>query len=332
MIGERIKNLRKEQGLSQEDLAKQLFISRQAVSLWEKGESYPSIDNLLMLKKLYGISIDEWLSDGEVVCGSKNNGFIASGNSADSAKKCPKSHKKLFIGITCAVVALIIAIMGICNLSARNKILYPLGKTNYNITKISPIIVENFPATSSHQLVFENANIQIEATLPDGYIKNDSADWLFNDENDNFVRFVILSKEQLNPFTNSKTDEYLNKLGLNNYLSRCLYALSADISSVNAFSSARDIYVAGAVRCIRSILGVENTCYSDIFMKNAMGITVGFALQWDYAKWSIYWHLGENLVLNVIIRDADIAKNPNTLATFLSSFQFSVKYASAQNS
>lgn len=62
-ISEKLLQLRKQNNLSQEDLANQLFITRQSVSLWEKGETVPSIDNLIMLKNLYGISIDEWVSD-----------------------------------------------------------------------------------------------------------------------------------------------------------------------------------------------------------------------------------------------------------------------------
>ena len=51
--------LRKEKGLSQEELADKLAVSRQAISKWERGESLPDTDNLIRLAKLYGVSIDE---------------------------------------------------------------------------------------------------------------------------------------------------------------------------------------------------------------------------------------------------------------------------------
>ena len=51
--------LRKEKGLSQEELADKLSVSRQAISKWERGESLPDTDNLIRLAKLYGVSIDE---------------------------------------------------------------------------------------------------------------------------------------------------------------------------------------------------------------------------------------------------------------------------------
>ena len=58
-LNERLAQLRKEHGLSQNDLADQLKVSRQAVSRWEQGLAVPSSDNLIYLSKLYGITLDE---------------------------------------------------------------------------------------------------------------------------------------------------------------------------------------------------------------------------------------------------------------------------------
>lgn len=55
-LGETIKALRTEKGMTQEFVAQQLGVSRQAVSKWESGTSEPSTSNLLALAKLYGIS------------------------------------------------------------------------------------------------------------------------------------------------------------------------------------------------------------------------------------------------------------------------------------
>lgn len=57
MIGDKIKNKRKELNLTQEYLAKELNISRQAVSKWEKGLSEPSMDNLVKLSGIFGVDI-----------------------------------------------------------------------------------------------------------------------------------------------------------------------------------------------------------------------------------------------------------------------------------
>ncbi len=66
-IANRLQKLRKEKGYSQEQLADELGISRQAVSKWERAEASPDTDNLICLAKLYGISLDELLNSDETV-------------------------------------------------------------------------------------------------------------------------------------------------------------------------------------------------------------------------------------------------------------------------
>ena len=61
-IGERLYNLRKEKGISQEALANELNVSRQSVSKWETGESTPDFDKIIPLCEFYGITSDELLS------------------------------------------------------------------------------------------------------------------------------------------------------------------------------------------------------------------------------------------------------------------------------
>lgn len=60
-IAERLAKRRREAGYSQENLAEQLGVSRQAVSKWERSESSPDTDNLIALAQLYGVSLDELL-------------------------------------------------------------------------------------------------------------------------------------------------------------------------------------------------------------------------------------------------------------------------------
>lgn len=64
---EKLQVLRKHRGLTQEELAAELFVSRTAVSKWESGRGYPSIDSLLTISRFFGVSIDSLLSGEEVL-------------------------------------------------------------------------------------------------------------------------------------------------------------------------------------------------------------------------------------------------------------------------
>ena len=66
-IANRLVELRKKSGLSQEELSEKLGISRQAVSKWERAEASPDTDNLICLAKLYGVSLDELLDTEQPV-------------------------------------------------------------------------------------------------------------------------------------------------------------------------------------------------------------------------------------------------------------------------
>ena len=61
MTANRLQQLRKENGYTQEVLAEKLGISRQSISKWERAEASPDTDNLLALAKIYGISVDQLL-------------------------------------------------------------------------------------------------------------------------------------------------------------------------------------------------------------------------------------------------------------------------------
>ncbi len=61
-LGNKLLNLRKEKGLSQEEVAEKLNVSRQTVSKWETDQSTPDFDKILPLCELYGISSDELLT------------------------------------------------------------------------------------------------------------------------------------------------------------------------------------------------------------------------------------------------------------------------------
>ncbi len=61
-LGEKLQELRKRKGLTQEELAEALYVSRTAISKWESGRGYPSIDSLKQISGYFSVSIDDLLS------------------------------------------------------------------------------------------------------------------------------------------------------------------------------------------------------------------------------------------------------------------------------
>lgn len=64
-VGEKIQYYRKKIGLSQEELGQRMLVSRQTVSLWEMDKTLPTVDNLIRLKEIFSVCIDDLLSEAE---------------------------------------------------------------------------------------------------------------------------------------------------------------------------------------------------------------------------------------------------------------------------
>ena len=66
-FNEKLQELRKQKGLTQEELAEKLYVSRTAISKWESGRGYPNIESLKAIAKFFSVTVDELLSSGEVL-------------------------------------------------------------------------------------------------------------------------------------------------------------------------------------------------------------------------------------------------------------------------
>ena len=64
---EKLQELRKSRGLTQEELAEELYVSRTAISKWESGRGYPSIDSLKEISNYFSVTIDELLSSEKIL-------------------------------------------------------------------------------------------------------------------------------------------------------------------------------------------------------------------------------------------------------------------------
>lgn len=66
-LHEKLQMLRKQRGLTQEELAEKLYVSRTAISKWESGRGHPSIESLKMIAEFFGVTVDELIRSGELV-------------------------------------------------------------------------------------------------------------------------------------------------------------------------------------------------------------------------------------------------------------------------
>lgn len=66
-FSKKLQELRKQKGLTQEELAQKLYVSRTAISKWESGRGYPSIDSLKEIAKFFCVTVDQLLSGEEVL-------------------------------------------------------------------------------------------------------------------------------------------------------------------------------------------------------------------------------------------------------------------------
>ena len=66
-FNEKLQELRKQRGITQEELAKSLYVSRTAISKWESGRGYPNIESLKAIAKFFSVTVDELLSTDEML-------------------------------------------------------------------------------------------------------------------------------------------------------------------------------------------------------------------------------------------------------------------------
>ncbi len=96
MLSDNIKKYRKENNMSQDELAEKLGVSRQSISLWENGQTQPTIDNIIALAKIFGISTDAILED--------------TGKTMPLHEKTITKNKKIILSIISAIITVVVII------------------------------------------------------------------------------------------------------------------------------------------------------------------------------------------------------------------------------
>ena len=148
-LSNNLKNIRKENNLSQEQLAEKLGVSRQAVSKWESGQSYPEMDKVLLICKLFNYNIDELMNENVKEVNetkeSKVNinkyvedffGFITKTVNMLSAMKTKQRIKCLTEQIIVSIfLAIIFAIIGAIGISVLELMFRGLGLNIYYVIR-----------------------------------------------------------------------------------------------------------------------------------------------------------------------------------------------------
>jgi len=106
-LGSKLKKFRESKSFSQEDVARKVGVTRQAVYKWERNKSYPDIDNLILLSELYEVTIDELI---------KESGDAREELDKKDKDECENENENdfgFFIGIVLVFVGIFIGIEGI---------------------------------------------------------------------------------------------------------------------------------------------------------------------------------------------------------------------------
>lgn len=154
-LAEQLKLYREKSGLSQASVAEELKISRQSISKWENGRGYPDIDNLVLLSKLYQVSIDELLQENEQLKEQiqKNNVEIE-----DKKKKLSFITQQMSSDKDEGLILLLLA-------GVSSFFIFPLG-----ILLSGFAIWRNKKTNSFYRLVYIVCAIALLLNLYDGYV------------------------------------------------------------------------------------------------------------------------------------------------------------------
>lgn len=112
-FNEKILDLRKKKGLSQEELGRELNVSRQTISKWESGKSYPDFEKLVLLSDFFDLTLDELMKDIDVQDIKEKNNYLVDISCFESTLKIIVNSFSYLGGaiIIITIVAVIISLL-----------------------------------------------------------------------------------------------------------------------------------------------------------------------------------------------------------------------------
>ena len=200
-FNEKLIELRKKQGLSQEELGNKLNVTRQTISKWELGQTTPEMDKLVEISKMFNISVDELINETTDTT-SKTVRIEDQTIKSEEDNKREKNMKMIIIGILVIVVILIVGKLAIA-LPIFNKVSKGIDNATDKQQNIVDRVLNTFDKTmdkveqDSGELSATdfNENIQMWGGTQIGPIVDKCLDNIINNNNDQSKKITVKYNE-----------------------------------------------------------------------------------------------------------------------------------------
>jgi transcriptional regulator with XRE-family HTH domain len=132
-FNKKLQEIRKQKGLTQEELARALYVSRTAISKWESGRGYPNIESLKAISKFFSVTVDDLLSTDEILTIAEEN---------------VKQKERCFCDIVCGILDVCMAFLYFLPFFSAKT---PVGAVPYSL--LSLVVVPSYLKISYFAIV-----------------------------------------------------------------------------------------------------------------------------------------------------------------------------------
>ncbi len=159
-IGSFLKDLRKEKGLTQEELAEMLNLNNRTISRWENARTMPDFDILIELAKFYDVSVEELLNGGRTAemmdrQTEKTLYDIAEYTNSEKERLMRNTHFFAWVGLVCWVIFLALELLGLADKGITENIASAAAGAAFGVS------IFNVIATSRNFYKFRSAKLRI---------------------------------------------------------------------------------------------------------------------------------------------------------------------------
>ena len=160
LLSDNIRKYRKKNNMSQDELAEKLAVTRQSVSLWETGQTQPSLDNIVALSKLFNISTDDLLTDETRVSVGVDSENLLTENTV-------KKKNNIFVPFICSIATAFLIFALLFNLGV-----FDSKKKKENFSEVSNDTI-NMQGNSVNVIDKDIYGYLKNFTIQNGYINGD---------------------------------------------------------------------------------------------------------------------------------------------------------------